>query len=76
MAVVALSVLATGIFVLAWAFVSMLTVAGARHRTRRQSRRLAQLPDLYSMTEVADIDEALERILAEEHGALPGRLPS
>jgi hypothetical protein len=75
MAAVVLSVSSVGFVVVLWACVSLLTVAGARHRARRQSRQLGQLPHPYRVTELAEIDEALDRILGEEHAALPRRLP-
>jgi Flp pilus assembly protein TadB len=75
MAAVVVSVISVGFVVVAWAWVSLLTVADARHRARRRSRQLGQLPDLDRVTELAEIDEALERILAGDHAALHGRLP-
>lgn len=75
MAGVVLSVISVGFFIVLWARVSLLTVAGAKHRVRRQSRHLGQLLRWYRLTELAGIDDALDRILAEEHGALPGRRP-
>jgi len=50
-----------------WAAVCLLTVARARRQLRRRARYPGLLP---GMSEgLAEIDEALERILSEERGA-------
>ena len=52
--------------------VSLLTVAGAGRRARQRSRQLDQLSHGCPVDELAAIDEALDRILAEERRVLPG----
>jgi hypothetical protein len=51
-----------------WAVVCLLTLA----RARRQLRQRARCPGMSG--DLAEIDEALERILSEERGVLPGSL--
>jgi hypothetical protein len=75
MAGVVLSLISIGLFMVLGAGVSLLTVARATRRARRRPPHLGQLSRWYSVSELAEIDEALDRILAEEHAALPGRLP-
>ncbi len=72
MADVVLSLISIGAGLVLWAWVSVLTVAGAARRARRRPRQLGALRDRYPPSELAGIDEALERILAEERGVLPG----
>jgi len=50
-----------------WAAVCLLTVAHARRQLRRRARCPSRLPGLSK--DLAEIDEALERILSEERGA-------
>jgi len=71
MAGVVLSLVSIGVFGVFGAAAALLTVARARRQDRRP-RDLGQLSRWYPATELADIDEALDRILAEEHGALAG----
>ena len=52
--------------------VSLLTVAGAGRGARQRSRQLDQLSHGCPVDELAAIDEALDRILAEERRVLPG----
>jgi hypothetical protein len=53
-----------------WAAVCLLTLARARRQLRQQARCLSALPGMSG--DLAEIDEALERILSEERGTLPG----
>ncbi len=68
MAGVVLSLAGIGLFAVVGAVVSLLTVARSSRRARRP-RDLGQLSRWYPVAELAEIDEALDRILAEEHGA-------
>jgi hypothetical protein len=52
-----------------WAAVCLRTLARARRQLRQQARCLSALPGMSG--DLAEIDEALERILSEERGALP-----
>ena len=71
MAGVVLSLATIGLFGVFGAVASLLTVTRAERQARRP-RSLGQLARWYPVTELAEIDEALDRIFAEEHGALPG----
>ncbi len=66
---VVLSLISVGAFVVAGAAAGVLTLLRARSSARRRRSRLSQL-NLEG--HYARIDEALDRILAEERGALPG----
>lgn len=70
--VVVLSMIGIGFFFVLWAGVSLLTLAGARRGRRQLSDQLLELARGGAADDLAEIDEALERILAEEHGAIPG----
>jgi hypothetical protein len=72
---VLLSLISIGLFGVFGAAMCLLTVVRARRQLRRQAGHLGQLPGSYPVSELAEIDEALERILNEERGVLPGRLP-
>ncbi|HUY48692.1 MAG TPA: hypothetical protein VMV92_23740 [Streptosporangiaceae bacterium] len=72
MAVVVLSLISIALFFVFGAGVSFLTVAGARRRARRRFCQLDQLSHGCPVDELAEIDEALDRVLAEERGVLPG----
>ncbi len=69
---VVLSLAGIGLFAVLGAVVSLLTVTRSGRRARRP-RNLGQLSRWYSVAELAEIDEVLDRILAEEHGALPAQ---
>lgn len=69
---VVLSLMSIALFFVFGAGVSLLTVAGARRRARQRSCRLDQLSHGCSVDELAEIDEALDRVLAEEQRVLPG----
>jgi hypothetical protein len=56
---------------ISWMLISIATVAAAARRDRRKPARLGSLRGRLGESDLADIDEALERILAAEHGALP-----
>jgi hypothetical protein len=72
MAGVVLSLAGIGLFAVLGTVVSLLTAARSRRQARRP-RDLGQLPQWYPEAELAAIDEALDRILTEEHGALPAQ---
>ncbi|HCU94244.1 MAG TPA: hypothetical protein DHU96_16580 [Actinobacteria bacterium] len=72
MAGVVLSLISITLFFVFGAGVSLLTVAGAGRRARQRSRQLDQLSHGCPVDELAAIDEALDRILAEERRVLPG----
>jgi hypothetical protein len=57
---------------ISWMLISAATLATATRRHRREPDRLGSLRGRFDESDLADIDEALERILAQEHGALPG----
>ncbi len=68
---VVLSLVSIGLSGVFGAAAALLTVARARRQARRP-RELGQLSRWYPVAELAEIDRALDRILAEEDGALPG----
>lgn len=68
---VVLSLISIGLFFVAWAGVAVLTVARDRRRARRRRAELGVLRHWYPEGDLAQLDQALERILAEEHGTLP-----
>ncbi len=70
MAGVVLSLASIGLFGISGAVVSMLTVTRARRQARRP-RELGELACWYSVAELAEIDEMLDGILTDEHGAPP-----
>ena len=83
---VALDLLAVGavmslvsivLFLMFGAAISLLTVARARRQLLRSASASArgQLPGFLSSKDIAEIDEALERIMSEECRALPGGTP-
>lgn len=72
-AVVAVSLLSIVGFFLLWAAVSVLTVVKGRHRARARSREFAELSRDCAVSDLAEIDEALRRVLAEEHWRPPSR---
>ncbi len=65
---VVLSLISVGAFVVAGAAAGVLTLLRARSRALRRHRQLSEL----NLTGIDEIDEALDRILSEERGALPG----
>jgi hypothetical protein len=70
-----LSLISIVLFILFGIAISLLTVARARHKFRRCAGHLERLPGLSGSDELAEIDAALERIMSEERGALPSRVP-
>ena len=70
-----LSLISIVLFVMFGAVISLLTVARARHQLGRCAGQLDRLPGLSGNKDLAEIDAALERIMSEERGALPGRVP-
>jgi hypothetical protein len=69
---VVLSLAAIAGISISWMLITMATLAGAARRQRRKPARLGSLRGRLGESDLADIDEALERITAQEHGALPG----
>jgi hypothetical protein len=66
---VVLSLVSVGVFIAAGAAVAVLTLLRARSRARRRHSRLSRLNLGYHGTGIDEIDEALDRILAEERSA-------
>jgi hypothetical protein len=64
---VALSLASIVLASASWAAVSLLTLARARRQLRMRARYPGPLPGMSE--DLAEIDEALERILSEERGA-------
>lgn len=71
-AVVVLSVLGVGLIFVLGAAAPALTVARARRRRRLPYDLPGELARGCAVNDLAEIDEALQRILAEEHGAISG----
>jgi hypothetical protein len=71
---VLLSLLSIVLFALLAGAASLTTVARARHQSRRHASHIGQIPGL-SGRDLAEIDEALERIMSEECGALAKSIP-
>ena len=71
MAGVVLSLISVGVFVAAGAVVAVLTLLRARTSQLRRHRQLREL----NLAGVDEIDEALDRILAQEHGTYQLPLP-
>ncbi len=69
---VLLSLASIAVFGVSWAAVCLLTLARARRQLRRAKPR-SPLP--FMSADLAEIDEALERILRQERGVLPSSLP-
>jgi membrane protein required for beta-lactamase induction len=65
MAGVVLSLISVGAFIVGGAAVAMATLLRAHSRALRRHRQLSEL----NLTGIDEIDEALDRILAQEHGA-------
>lgn len=72
---VLLSLISIVLFVVAGAAIGLLTVARATRQLRRGTGRLGKLEGFAGNQDLIDIDASLERIMAEERGALAGRLP-
>ena len=60
---VVLSLVSVGVFIAAGAAVAVLTLLRARSSALRRHRQLSEL----NLTGMDEIDEALDRILAQEH---------
>ncbi len=69
MGAVVLSLISVGVFIAAGVAVAVLTLLRARSRARQRHGRLSQLNLAYRGNGIDEIDEALDRILAEERGA-------
>lgn len=65
MAGVVLSLISVGVFIAAGAAAAAATLLRARSRALRRHRQLSGL----NLTGIDEIDEALDRILAQEHSA-------
>lgn len=75
MACVAASLVSIVLFIVAAAAMSVKTVADARRQARRESAYLGQLSRWCSVSELAEIDQALDQVLAEDRAGrlgLPG----
>jgi hypothetical protein len=68
---VLLSLISIILFVAFGVAISLLTVARARRQLRRLTARIGPSPGLFASKDLAEIDEALERIMSEECAALP-----
>lgn len=75
MAALVLSLISIGLFFATGALVSVLTVRDARRRVRQPSHHLGQLARWCSVRELAEMDAALDGVLASDHGTMPGRPP-
>lgn len=69
MGAVVLSLVCVGVFIVGGAVVAALTLLRARSRSRRRHSRLSRLNLGYHGAGIYELDEALDRILAEERGA-------
>ncbi len=65
MAGVVLSVISVGAFIVAGAAAATATLLRARSRALRRHRQLSEL----NLTGIDEIDDALDRVLAQEYGA-------
>lgn len=72
---VLLSLISIVLFVVFGAAMGLLTVARAKRQLGRDAGRLDKLPGLSGSRDLIEIDASLERIMAEECGALASRLP-
>ncbi len=69
MGAVVLSLICVGVFMVAGVAVAVLTLLRARFRARQRHTRLSQLNLGDHGSGIDEIDEALDRVLAEERGA-------
>jgi hypothetical protein len=72
---VVMSLTSIVLFVGFGAAMGLLTVARAKRQLRRDPGRLDELPGFSGSRDLIEIDASLERIMAEECGALASRLP-
>ncbi|HEX9031656.1 MAG TPA: hypothetical protein VF834_07395 [Streptosporangiaceae bacterium] len=68
--ILVLSLVAVIGIVMAWVVVGLSTVAGAARRDRLRRQRLGPLRGQLAQSDLADIDETLERIFAQEYTGL------
>lgn len=70
---VVISLISIVLFFVLGAGMSLLTLMRAGRRARRSSRRvqLEQLSHGCTVAELAEIDQALDQVLAQEYGGLP-----
>lgn len=74
LAAVILSLAGIAAIFVCWALTSIATLARAARWKAGQAARLGSLSGRLDENELADMDEALERTLAQEHGALGASL--
>ncbi len=72
---VLLSLISIVLFVVFGATIGLLTVARAKREVRRCAGHLDTLPGFPGGKDLIEIDASLERIMADECGALAGRPP-
>jgi hypothetical protein len=70
-----LSLLSIVLFFLLASVTSLTTVARARRQLRQHARKIGEIPGLSDRADLVGIDEALERVMSEESGALARILP-
>lgn len=71
--VISACLLSVVLFFLLWAGASVLTIAQARRRARRRPELLAGLARSCAVSDLAEIDDALQQVLAQEHWRQPSR---
>jgi hypothetical protein len=71
--VITACLLSVVLFFLLWAGASALTIARARRRARRRPELLAGLARGCAVSDLAEIDDALRQVLAQEHWRQPAR---
>ncbi len=71
--VVTVCLLSVVLFFLSWAGASVLTIVRARRRARLRPELLAGLARGCAVSDLADIEDELRQILAQEHWRQPGR---
>ncbi len=71
--IVTVCLLSVVLFFLSWVGASVLTLARARRRARRRPELLAWLARDCAVSDLADIDDALQQILEQEHWRQPAR---
>ncbi len=70
---VVLSLAVIGLLAVAGAVLSALTVANARRRARMRSRHVRALARWCPVSELAELDEDLDRVWISDRGKIPGR---
>lgn len=72
MACVVASLFGIVLFIVIGAVLSVKTVADARRQARRMSPYVGELSRWSSVSELAEIDQALDQVLTEDRAARPG----